>query len=124
MSDKNKVFFVYDVEERRGYNIACKTKEKALEIFEENNLLDCNNFPRDLGAKVQKDHYSNGKWNEEGVIFTTDYEGVLDVKQENEIGIVWFNCMDCGGDLFDFNDNLDRYICKNCGYEDDVPYVG
>lgn len=119
----NNIFFVYDVDEKHGYNIACENKEKALEIFEDNNLLDCKNFSLELDVRLQKEHYPNGEWNEEGEVYKTDYYGVLDVKQEFEVGIVWFNCPECGDDSFEFNENLSRYTCKVCGYEDDVPYV-
>lgn len=119
---ENKVYFVYDKEKNVGYNIAAKNNALAKQIFVTNNLLDCKNIDMDIGVKLQKDYYPNGEWDEEGVVFTTNYEGVLNVRQENEIGIVWFNCLECGDDSFDFNDNLSKYICKNCGYEDDVPY--
>ena len=120
---KNNVFFVYDVDEKCGRNIACNNKEQALEIFKDNNLLDYENFDRELAVELQRDHYPDGKWSEEGEIFETDYDGVLDVKQEFEIGITWFNCLVCGDDSFEFDENLSRYTCKVCGYEDYVPYV-
>jgi hypothetical protein len=76
-----------------------------------------------VNARLAKDYYPNGEYNENGAVFVTDYEGILNVKQLNEIGIVWFNCMDCGDDSFNFNENLTKYICENCGYEGVVPYA-
>ena len=120
---KNKVFFVYDVEEKYGYNIACENKEKALEIFKDNNLLDCKDFDRELAVELNRDHYPNGEWSEKGQTFETDHYGVLDVKQEFEIGIAWFQCDDCSDDSFEFDKDLRGYVCTECGHADRIPYV-
>lgn len=120
----NNVYFVYCVsDENVGRYVATNNKGIAIDTFKDNNCLDCNWLGESVSAKLTRDHYPNGEYNEEGVVFATEYEGVLDVEQIYEVGIIWFQCDNCGDDDFKFIDNGENYKCKACGHADRVPYA-
>lgn len=52
----------------------------------------------------------------------TDYDGELNIKQINELGITWWDCPKCGKEEFEIIDTH-YYKCKNCEYEGEIPYI-
>ncbi len=52
----------------------------------------------------------------------TDYEGELDIFQINELGLSWWACPECDKEKFEIL-NKDKYRCKNCNKEFDIPYI-
>lgn len=52
----------------------------------------------------------------------TDYDGELDIKQINELGLAWWDCPNCNKEDFEIIDS-DFYKCKNCGGKFSIPYI-
>lgn len=52
----------------------------------------------------------------------TNYEGELNIKQINELGLTWWSCPKCDKEDFEILDDY-TYKCKNCGNEFKIPYV-
>lgn len=131
MSELNKVYFFYPKDGcGGGYYVAGKNFKEAKSDALCTGVCDfCDNPFIDIRGHIVRFHYADGEYDEKGQIVRTEHEGVLNVKQMAEIGqgLLWFGCLECGNDDFDFSKEIDgdyfKYKCKNCGHEDDVPYI-
>lgn len=52
----------------------------------------------------------------------TEYEGELDIFQINDLGLAWWSCPECNEEKFEILDR-DKYRCKNCNKEFEIPYL-
>lgn len=110
MDGPNKVYFFTSRYHDGGFYIAAKTWKEARRHATCHELADdVESFIDYKGHVLQK-----GK-------LTTEHHGVLNLNQMQEIGLLWFECSECGSDQLKFP-NDEKYVCK-CGHEDEVPYV-
>jgi hypothetical protein len=115
----NKVYFFYD-EEGYGRYVAHKTFKEAKDIAlmcPTFDMLD-NPFIDIRGNLVKK---VNHKTEEEYIVKTEKYFGLLDVEELNELGLLWWQCPECGDDDFEIIDGGENYKCA-CGYCGQTPY--
>lgn len=125
---KNKIYFFHPPNNMTGYNFAAENFKEARRMALDSELAEwCDNPFVDIRGNIVKRYYKEGEYVENGYIVYTEYEGKLNVKQQAELGILWFECPECGDDDFDFNDYRgDDYMymkCNQCGYEGEVPYA-
>lgn len=52
----------------------------------------------------------------------TNYSGILNIFEINELGLTWWNCPECNKEEFEIL-NEDEYQCKNCKHIEEIPYV-
>lgn len=52
----------------------------------------------------------------------TDYEGELNIKQINELGLTWWACAECDQEEFEIIDD-ENYKCKKCGNINKIPWA-
>lgn len=123
----NKVYFFHPKGIMNGYYFAAKNFKKAKGMALKTELTEWSDNPFiDIRGNIVKRYYKDGEYIENGYIIETNYEGKLNVKQEGELGILWFQCPECGDDDFSFSEftggDYMAMKCNQCGYESDVPY--
>lgn len=52
----------------------------------------------------------------------TNYSGILDIYQINELGLSWWSCPKCDNEKFEILD-AETYKCKKCGKINSIPYI-
>lgn len=108
---KNKVYFAQGDEDYGGVYIAAKTSKEAKKIALSTWVAETVYNPF-IEVRVTR------CWSVKG----TDYEGELDVKQINDVGLAWWCCEECEGEEFEII-NGGTYKCKTCGKIFDIPYA-
>ena len=118
METLNKVYHFHPKHTGTGYAIAAKNFKEARKIALSTDLQECCEIPFiDIRGSIIK---------KEGKPIKTKYKGQLNVKQQGELGMLWFWCPECENVEFEFGDFDGDYYhsmkCKKCGHEDSVPY--
>ena len=108
---KNKVYFAQGDEDYGGIYIAAKTSKEAKNIALSTWVAE-NVYNPFIEVRVTR------CWSVTG----TSYEGELDIKQINDLGLAWWSCEECDGEDFEII-NGETYKCKKCGKIFDIPYV-
>lgn len=106
----NKVYFAESDSDYGGIYIAAKNGKQAKEIATHTWVMEC--ADRYIDLRVTR------CWS----VKETEYEGELDIKQINELGIAWWSCENCDKEDFEIL-NASEYKCKNCGEIYKIPYV-
>lgn len=105
---ENKVYFAYiNDDDEEGVYVAAKNIKEAKKLALYSAIADFLESYIDLNIYWVK-----------GV--KTNYEGELNVKQLNELGLQWWECPNCTGMSFEILDDY-NFKCKNCGYIGEIP---
>lgn len=105
----NKVYFATVDDDYGGTYIAAKNIREAKKI-----ALGCGIIADFIENYTDlKIHWERGT--------KTNYEGELNIKQINELGLAWWICPNCESEDFEIL-NKEKYKCKKCGYIDEIPY--
>lgn len=104
---ENKVYFAYINDGDGGSYIAAKNIKEAKKLALYSAIADFLESYIDLNIYWVK-----------GV--KTNYEGELNVKQLNELGLQWWECPNCNEMSFEIIDDY-TFKCKNCGYIGEIP---
>lgn len=104
----NKIYFanVYDL---GGAYIAAPNIKEAKKIAYSCDVI-CNEIENYIDLRI---HWVKNK--------ITDYEGELNIKQINELGLTWWGCPNCDEEDFEIIDEF-NYRCKKCNQEYEIPY--
>lgn len=108
---KNKVYFAQGDEDYGGTFIAAKTNKEARKIA--------------LGtwvAELVDNPFINVRVTRCWSVKETDYDGELNIKQINDLGLTWWSCENCDKENFEII-NDDTYKCKNCNKIFEIPYI-
>ena len=105
---ENKVYFAHINDDEEGVYVAAKNIKEAKKI-----ALDCPAINGLLENYINLNIY----W-KKGI--KTNYEGELNTKQINELGLSWWDCPNCDGESFEILDDY-TFKCKNCGYIGEIP---
>lgn len=118
MEALNKVYHFHPKNTGTGFAIAAKNFKEARTIALSTHLQEfCENPFIDIRGFIMK---------KDGKPIRTKYEGKLNVKQQGELDILWFECPKCEAKKFEFidfaGDDYNSMKCKKCGHEGKVPY--
>ena len=109
---KNKVYFAIGDVDYGGIYFACKNskeaKQKAL---------------RSWVAETVENPFIDIRVTRCWSVKETDYEGELDIFQINELSLAWWDCPNCSKEDFEII-NCEKYNCKSCNQEFEIPYEG
>ena len=108
---KNKVYFARGDEDYGGTYIAAKTSKEA-------RMIAMNTWV----ANTVDNPFINVRVTRCWSVKETDYEGELDVKQINNVGLAWWCCEECECEDFEII-NGGTYRCKTCGKVAEIPYA-
>lgn len=108
---KNKVYYAEGDPDYGGTYIAAKTSKEARQKALEYDVAQHLDNPY-IELSVRR------CWN----VKETEYDGELNIKQINELGLTWWACPECDTEDFEIIDTY-TYKCKNCKNEFEIPYV-
>jgi hypothetical protein len=114
----NKVYFFIDESgDHGGIYVAARTLKEGKKFALSSDILDLMmlwNPYIELNGHMER---------KEGKPIFTEYEGELNIKQINELGLAWWDCDECGAGNFSIINEFE-YKCNECGYSSKVPYAG
>lgn len=116
----NKVYFFIADADHGGVYIAAKNFKEAKLIAINHELITeyCDDPYIDV-----RGHICRNRGNNKPV--TTDFEGELTMKEIFQLRLAWWECPECGSNDFEVIDKCEEcYRCKDCRYEEAIPYVG
>ena len=108
---KNKVYYAQGDADYGCAYVAAKTSKEAKKIALKTWIAETVDNPF-IAIRVTR------CWS----VKETDYEGELDIRQINELGLSWWECEDCSKEDFEIIDDF-NYKCKKCGNEFKIPYL-
>lgn len=108
-NNKNRVYTATADEDYGCIYIAAKSVKEAKQIALTTWIAETMENYIDLKVKWQK-----------GI--ETDYEGELNIKQINELGLTWWACPECDQEEFEIIDD-ENYKCKKCGNINKIPWA-
>lgn len=108
---KNKVYCAEGDPDYGCIFIAAKTSKKAKYIAMSSWVAEPLDNPY-IELRVTR------CWN----IKETNYNGILNIFEINELGLTWWDCPECNRKEFKILNEY-KYQCKNCKHIEKIPYV-
>jgi hypothetical protein len=51
-------------------------------------------------------------------------KGILDIQEIINCGVAWWDCDECGSSHMTVLEGEEKYVCEDCAFEGEIPYVG
>lgn len=121
----NKVYFFQEKSGDYGGVYVAASSWKAARNIAITDELICDHVDNpitDVAGHICREAYF-GKGKGKRKLYLTEFEGILSIQQICDLGLAWWECEECGRSNFEILNDEQNFKCRDCGLEDNVPYV-